>query len=184
MVTETNESEVRLTSLVVGIRNLLGVGMHLFLVGLFLEGLAVVVGQWISYPISLALETQILATVLCLAVCLLNAIWFSRSLNLIEVHLLDGENELITCGPFAYVRHPLYATLVMTIPPLVMIWFSDLLFLVPWVLVLVVAHPIVRVEERGLIRAFGRDYDKYRRHVPALLPYKGAGGRRHRGDSS
>lgn len=184
MVTETNESEVRLTSLVVGIRNLLGVGMHLLLMGLFLEGLAVVVSQRISFPISLALETQILVTILCLAVCLVSAVWFNRSLNLIRVHLLDGETELITCGPFAYVRHPLYATLVMTIPPLVIVWLSDLLFLAPWVLILIISHPTVRLEERGLVEAFGSDYERYRRYVPALLPYKGAGGRRYRGDSS
>ena len=77
--------------------------MHLLLLGLFLEGLAVVVQQWISFPISLASEAQILFTVLCVAVCLLSAIWFNRSLNLIKVHLLDGKNELITSGPFAYV---------------------------------------------------------------------------------
>jgi protein-S-isoprenylcysteine O-methyltransferase Ste14 len=184
VVTETNESEVRLTSLVVGIRNLLGVGMHLLLMGLFLEGLAVVVSQRISFPISLALETQILVTILCLAVCLVSAVWFNRSLNLIRVHLLDGETELITCGPFAYVRHPLYATLVMTIPPLVIVWLSDLLFLAPWVLILIISHPTVRLEERGLVEAFGSDYERYRRYVPALLPYKGAGGRRYHADSS
>jgi protein-S-isoprenylcysteine O-methyltransferase Ste14 len=184
MVTETSESEVGLTSLAEGIRNLLGVGMHLLLMGLLLEGLAVVVSRWISFPISLTLETQIVATALCLAVCLLSALWFSRSLDLIEVHLLNGENEMITCGPFAYVRHPLYATLVMTIPPMVLVWFSDLLFLIPWILILVISHQIVRLEERELIEAFGRDYESYRSYVPALLPYKGAGGKRYRGDSS
>jgi protein-S-isoprenylcysteine O-methyltransferase Ste14 len=158
--------------------------MHLLLMGLLLEGLAVVAGRWVSFPISLTLETQILATILCLVVCLLSAFWFGRSLNLIEVHLLNGENEMITCGPFAYVRHPLYATLVMTIPPMVMVWFSDLLFLIPWILILVISHQIVGLEERGLIKAFGRDYEIYRRYVPALLPHKGAGGKRYRGDRS
>jgi protein-S-isoprenylcysteine O-methyltransferase Ste14 len=115
-------------------------------------------------------------------VCLLGAIWFNRSLNLIKVHLLNGKNELITDGPFAYVRHPLYSTLVMTIPPLAIIWLSDLLFFVPWVLVLVLSHPLVRLEEQALIRAFGQDYQRYRRYVPALIPYKGAGGKRYRGE--
>jgi protein-S-isoprenylcysteine O-methyltransferase Ste14 len=184
MVAEIKENKSKLVSLIRGIKDLLGVGMHLLLLGLFLEGLAVVVQQWISFPISLASEAQILFTVLCVAVCLLSATWFNRSLNLIKVHLLDGKNELITSGPFACVRHPLYSTLVMTIPPLVVVWFSDLLFSVPWVLIVVVAHPLVRVEERGLIEAFGQDYERYRKYVPALLPYKGAAGKRYRGEGA
>jgi protein-S-isoprenylcysteine O-methyltransferase Ste14 len=181
MVAENKQNKSKLVSFMRGIKDLLGVGMYLLLLGLFLEGLAVVVRQWISFPISLSSEAQILFTVLCVAVCLLSVIWFNRSLNLIKVHLLDGENELITSGPFAYVRHPLYSTLLMTIPPLVVVWFSDLIFFVPWILILVISHPLVRLEERGLIAAFGQDYERYRRYVPALLPYKGAGGKRYRG---
>jgi protein-S-isoprenylcysteine O-methyltransferase Ste14 len=157
--------------------------LYLLLVGLVLEGLALAVQPWVSLTIPLALEAQILLTVACAALCLLGVIWFNRSLNLLKVHLLHGRNELIVGGPFAYVRHPLYSTLLMTIPPLVVIWFSDLLFLIPWILVVLVAHPLVRLEERGLIREFGQDYECYRKHVPALLPFKGAGGKRYRRES-
>jgi protein-S-isoprenylcysteine O-methyltransferase Ste14 len=156
--------------------------MHLLLLGLFLEGLTLVVRQWVCFPISSSFEAQVSLTVPCIAACLLGGIWFNRSLDLIRVHLLHGENELITHGPFAYVRHPLYATLLIFVPPLVIVWLSDLLFLIPWVLMLVVSHYIVRLEERGLVEEFGQEYERYRRYVPALLPYKGAGGRRYRKD--
>jgi len=154
-----------------------GVGMHLLLLGLFLEGLTLVIQQWISFPISLTFEAQILLTVPCVTACLLGVIWFNRSLNLIEVYLSDGKDKLITHGPFAYVRHPLYSTLMITIPPLVIMWFSDLLFFIPWVLILIISHYVVRLEERGLIEVFGKDYERYRRHVPALIPYKRAIGK-------
>ena len=62
---------------------------------------------WASVPVSLAIEAQILFTVLCAGVCLLGVTWFNRSLDLIKVHLLDGKKKLVTSGPFAYVRHPL-----------------------------------------------------------------------------
>jgi len=163
--------------------NLLGAGVHVLLLGLLLEGLTLVLRQWVSFPVSLTLQTQVLLTVPCVALCLLGAWWFNRSLDLIRVHLLNGKNELITHGPFAYVRHPLYSILLLTIPPLVIVWFSNLLFFLPWVLILVLSHYVVRLEERGLIDLFGEDYERYRRYVPALLPYKGAAGRRYREDA-
>jgi predicted transporter len=89
------ENESKPFSLLRGIENLVGVGMHLLLLGLFLEGLTLFVRQWISFPISLTSETQVFLTVPCVAACLLGAIWFNRSLNLIRVHLLNGKTELI-----------------------------------------------------------------------------------------
>jgi protein-S-isoprenylcysteine O-methyltransferase Ste14 len=182
MATETPENEPKLFSLLKGIKNLLGAGMHLLLLSLFLEGLTLAVRRWISVPISLSFEAQVALTVPCVAACLLGGIWFNRSLDLVSVHLLHGENELITHGPFAFVRHPLYTTLLIFVPPLMIIWLSDLLFLVPWALLLIVSHYVVRLEERGLVKEFGQAYERYRRYVPALLPYKGAGGRRYRAD--
>jgi protein-S-isoprenylcysteine O-methyltransferase Ste14 len=105
-------------------------------------------------------------------------IWFNRSLDLIKINFSNGENRLITHGPFAYVRHPLYSALIITIPPLFIIWFVDLLFFIPWILIILISHFIVSIEERGLIDAFGENYEKYRKSVPALLPYKGASGKR------
>jgi protein-S-isoprenylcysteine O-methyltransferase Ste14 len=170
----------KIPSLLKRVKNLLGVGPHLLLLGLLFEGLAIVIRRWVSFPVSITVKTQAVLTIPCIAVCLLGMIWFNRSLNLIKVNLLNGENKLITQGPFNYVRHPLYSTLLITVPPLTIIWFSDLLFIVPWFLMLILSHFVVSLEERGLVETFGEDYERYRRYVPALLPYKGAGGRRFR----
>ena len=164
------------------LKNLLGVGPHLLLIGLFLEGLTIVVQQWVSFPIRLDVNIQILLTIPFVIACLLGMMWFNRSLNLIKVNLLNGESKLITKGPFSYVRHPLYSTLVIMLPPLVIVWLADLLFLIPWVLIIFISHFVVSIEEKGLIKVFGEDYEKYRRYVPALLPYKGSAGKRYQGD--
>jgi protein-S-isoprenylcysteine O-methyltransferase Ste14 len=181
---EMPENTPRLLSLLKGMKNLVGVGIHLLLLGLVLEGVTLLIRQWISFPISLTSEVQVLLTAVCAATCLSGVIWFNMSLDLIRVHLLNGKNELTTRGPFAYVRHPLYSTLLIMVPPLVIIWLSDLLFVIPWVLMLVVSHYVVRLEERGLIEVFGENYERYRGYVPALLPYKGAGGKRYLQDST
>ena len=160
-------------------KNLLGAGLYLLVIGLLFEALALIIRQWVSFPISLTFEMQIATTILCVLVCLSGAVWFHSNLNLIKIHLLSGENELITNGPFSYVRHPLYATLLITLPPLMIIWYTDILFLLPWILIYIVAHYLVLLEEKGLLEIFGEDYKVYRMYVPALIPYKGAGGVRY-----
>jgi protein-S-isoprenylcysteine O-methyltransferase Ste14 len=163
-----------------GLKNLFGVGLYLLLLGLLVESLTVVLWHWVSFPIPLTLEVQILLTIPSAAACLLGVIWFNRTLNLVKAHLLGGEHALVTHGLFAYVRHPLYATIMMTLPPLVIVWFADLVFFIPWILIVIASHGIVALEERGLVEAFGEDYRIYRSYVPALLPCKGNGGRRYR----
>jgi protein-S-isoprenylcysteine O-methyltransferase Ste14 len=174
------KTESKVLSFLRGLKNLLGVGGHLLLLGLFLEILTIVAQQWISFPIPLTVEMQVILTVPCVLLSLLGMVWFNRSLNLVKINLLGGRSELITYGPFSYVRHPLYATLLIALPPLMIIWYADFLFLIPWILILIIAHYVVSLEERGLVEAFGQDYELYRKHVPALLPYKGRGGQRYR----
>ena len=172
--------KTKILSLLKAFRNLLGVGLYLLLIGLLLEALTIGVRQWVSFPISLSVEARVVLTIICVLVCLLGVIWFNYSSNLVRVHLVGEENKLITNGPFNYVRHPLYATLLITLPPLLIIWFADLILIIPWVVMFIIAQYVVLLEERGLVKVFGEDYKRYKKYVPALLPYKGVGGERYR----
>ena len=167
-------------SLLRRVKNLLGAGPQLLLLGLLFESFTIFIRRWISFPVSISWRMQMILTTLCIVVFLAGMIWFHRSLNLIKVHLLANKRELITQGPFNYVRHPLYSTLLLTLPPLLIICLSDLLFIIPWVLILILSHYIVILEEKILIGIFGDKYQKYTRFVPPLLPLKGNGGRRYR----
>lgn len=165
------------------VRQVLGAGVHLLLLGLGLEAATIVAWQWVSFPLVIPWPMQLLLTAACIAACVAGMIWFNRSLDLVEQHLRDGDKRLVTDGPFDYVRHPLYSTLLFTVPPLFVIWASDLLFLVPWVPVFIISHFVVYLEERRLVETFGGEYEDYRKYVPALVPYKGAAGRRYREES-
>ena len=177
MVDRTNSM---LLSLLERFKALLGVGLYLLLTAILLEALTILVRQWISFPISLGLGMRIALTVVCVLLCLLGMVWFNCSLNLVKIHFGGGENRLITKGPFNYVRHPLYASVMITLPPLMIIWYGDILFIAPWAVLFVIAHRVVLAEEQGLVKTFGEDYKRYRKYVPALFPFKGAGGRRYR----
>ena len=179
-MTSTPTSKGNILSLLKGLKNLLGVGLLLLLVGLSLEALTIGVRQWVSFPVPVPVGMRIVLTLPCVLFCLLGMVWFNFSVNLIKTHLMGGEKKLITHGPFNYVRHPLYATLLITLPPLMIIWYADLIFIMPWALMFIIAHYVIPLEERGLIKAFGEDYKTYQNHVPALLPFKGAGGEHYR----
>lgn len=175
-----NFKKSKISSLIKRFIDLLGAGPHLLLLGLFMEGLTIVIRRWISLSVSLNLTIKIISSSFFIIILLLGMIWFNRSLNLVKVNLFGENRKLITNGPFNYVRHPLYSTLLFTIPPLFIIWFSDLLFLIPWVVLVILSHYIIILEERKLVEIFGEDYQKYRDFVPPLIPYKGSGGTLYR----
>jgi protein-S-isoprenylcysteine O-methyltransferase Ste14 len=87
----------------------------------------------------------------------------------LEARLLPG-HRLVREGPYARVRHPIYAALLG-------LMLGTGLNLTPW-LVLAVAVAVylagtelrVQVEEALLRREFGDEYSRYVAEVPALLP--------------
>ncbi|MEW6061267.1 MAG: isoprenylcysteine carboxylmethyltransferase family protein [Bacteroidota bacterium] len=83
-----------------------------------------------------------------------------------------GATNLITDGPFAYVRNPLYVgNILMYLGCGIM---SNAL--VPWlqlaafVWFVVQYHLIVSREEEHLRQAFGEEYERYVHHVPRFIP--------------
>ena len=167
------------------LRKMLGVGPLLLLLGALIEGVTIIARQhlsehlpWLSIPVRLSQTTKIILTIPLGLAFFIGMLWINRWIRRIGLNILNGRNELLIAGPFAFVRHPLYAALILTLPPLLIIWFADLFFLVPWILITLVSHPIVAREERRLVTLFGEAYLAYRRTVPALIPYKGAAGNR------
>ena len=174
------KSKSKTQSFLIGFKKLLGVGIYLLLIWILLEGMMVVIHKYVSIPISIPIGWQIALTIICIIFCISGMIWFNKTLDLAEIYLAGGENKLMTQGPFNYVRHPLYATLMITLPPILVIWFRDILFIVSWILMFVIAKYMIKIEERGLVRMFGKEYKKYKEYVPGLFPYKGSGGEKFR----
>lgn len=90
-----------------------------------------------------------------------------------------GATNLITDGPFGYVRNPLYVgNIVMYLGFGIM---SNAL--VPWLQIIALAWFIIQYrlivsrEEEHLLNAFGEEYQRYLKNVPRFIPrfpkYKG-----------
>jgi protein-S-isoprenylcysteine O-methyltransferase Ste14 len=81
---------------------------------------------------------------------------------------LFAGHQLVTDGPFAIVRHPMYSGLVLAA-------LGALLIYSTWTTLLFVCFaPLTcfraRHEEAALAAEFGENWREYRRRVPAFLP--------------
>ncbi len=79
---------------------------------------------------------------------------------------------LITHGPFAYVRNPLYlGNFLLSLGLCLMSWAR-----MPWMLVIFIAlfgwqyWSIISLEEEHLQQRFGQTYTEYLQHVPRFFP--------------
>ncbi|HAF23453.1 MAG TPA: hypothetical protein DCK93_11185 [Blastocatellia bacterium] len=79
-------------------------------------------------------------------------------------------HKLVTSGPYAYVRHPIYAGMLgmlLATGLAISHWRA-----IPIAVVVFFLGTIIRVrsEERLLRETFGRNFDDYARRVPAIVP--------------
>jgi protein-S-isoprenylcysteine O-methyltransferase Ste14 len=88
----------------------------------------------------------------------------------VAARLVEG-HELITVGPYAYVRNPIYtAMLGMLIATGLAMehWIATVSAVVVFAIGMVIR---VRSEEKLLRAAFGEKFEDYARRVPAVLPW-------------
>ena len=92
-------------------------------------------------------------------------------IHLISAGYLVKRDELITAGPYQFVRHPFYVGSfisdmgfsIMALNPYVPLIYFPLFYLV-------VIPKRVRMEEQFLLSKFGPRYEAYRKRVPRYLP--------------
>jgi protein-S-isoprenylcysteine O-methyltransferase Ste14 len=87
---------------------------------------------------------------------------------------IKRDHELITSGPYAAVRHPIYTGLIVAIIGSALArgeWRGVLAVVIAWV---ALRHKL-GLEERWMIERFGDQYLAYCRRVPALVPFSNWG---------
>lgn len=99
--------------------------------------------------------------------------WVFRSIgkNISETVLIKDEHELVTHGPYRFIRHPLYAGALLLLISTSLV-FGDWIIL-GYALAGILAFRllIIPVEEAQLLEAFGEDYECYQSRTGALLPW-------------
>lgn len=136
---------------------------------------AVTLSLWILHEPATVPATVELARVGVGVVIALTALaiqlWSIRAFPTVAVgHYVLPEQQLINKGPYAYVRHPIYA-LVILIWVSVAIGFASLVAGLITVGYVIPAYVIYsRSEEKMMLEHFGDAYRAYRRNTGAFFP--------------
>lgn len=84
---------------------------------------------------------------------------------------LSEDHELIRTGPYAWVRHPIYASMLGLLLATGAAWSWWPMFLAALVVFLAGTEVRVRAEDRLLAERFRESFTEYRSRVPAYVPF-------------
>jgi protein-S-isoprenylcysteine O-methyltransferase len=100
------------------------------------------------------------------------AVWARVTLgkNWSGIVTVKHEHQLVHSGPYRLVRHPIYSGLLLAIVGTAVTlgrirgFIAVLVLLAGWWMKW-------RTEEKFMLQEFGAEYEQYRRHTPALIPF-------------
>jgi len=82
------------------------------------------------------------------------------------------EHQLVQTGPFRWVRHPTYSSMILELLAVGMILNAAFSLAIVWLVFVPILVWRIRLEEAALVEKFGEGYRNYQRRTPALLPYR------------
>lgn len=82
----------------------------------------------------------------------------------------DSRTGLLTAGPYAYVRHPIYLSMFLLTAGAFLAFGSWLAALVTVIPTYMVNRWQARYEERFLVEKYGREATRYQQHLPMFIP--------------
>jgi len=90
--------------------------------------------------------------------------------NVSETVLTKLHHQLITTGPYRWVRHPLYTAGIVLFCSIALMQGSWLLLVTTGIAASFIRFIVIPVEERALVARFEDSYEIYRKQTGRLLP--------------
>jgi protein-S-isoprenylcysteine O-methyltransferase Ste14 len=106
-------------------------------------------------------------TVLGLAVAIWARIYLGRNWSGYVTY--KKQHELVTNGPYKFVRHPIYSGAILMVIG-TFLYYPNILvlsFLISWVTMFIIR---IKKEEEIMIKLFGKKYVDYMKRTKALIP--------------
>jgi protein-S-isoprenylcysteine O-methyltransferase Ste14 len=79
-------------------------------------------------------------------------------------------HELVTKGPYRFVRHPIYGSLLLMLAG-AFIYYGSLLILMIFTALFAAFIARMRKEEQIMTKLFGKRYTDYKKRTKALIPF-------------
>lgn len=101
--------------------------------------------------------------------------WVFRNIgsNVSETVLTKDNHELVTTGPYRWVRHPLYTVSLIMIVSIGIMAANWFILALSGIAVVLVRSLVIPREESELLAKFGDDYEKYQAHTGRIVPRLG-----------
>ncbi|MGH7575270.1 MAG: methyltransferase [Longimicrobiales bacterium] len=90
--------------------------------------------------------------------------------NVSETVLTKQQHQLVTAGPYRWVRHPLYTVGIALFVSMGLMAANWFILLCTVVALIAVRFVVIPREEAQLVAAFGDEYRRYRTETGSLLP--------------
>jgi len=126
--------------------------------------------------LSLDAIPNILRLIYGLPILLISGIFAKFGLGIVFGEVRE-KPEVIDKGVFNIVRHPIYLGSILLYLGLIILTCS-IMSAILWIVIVIFYYFISKYEEKLLLKAFGTDYEKYRKRVPMLIPLKFKKGRK------
>jgi protein-S-isoprenylcysteine O-methyltransferase Ste14 len=84
---------------------------------------------------------------------------------------VGADHELITSGPYRWVRHPIYTSMLFLLLGTGLL-MAPLYLLLPAIVLLLIGAAIrINIEDKLLAARFGESFTRYRKRVSRLIPF-------------
>ena len=98
-------------------------------------------------------------------------VFLSLGKNISETILVKDEHELVTHGPYQWIRHPLYAGALMLLISASLVLADYVILGYAVIGILAFRLLVIPAEEEQLLETFGEDYKRYQSRTGAMLPW-------------
>jgi len=158
----TSTNQRRLRTVAVAISGLYFAGTMLYaLVPAWIMFVSIQLPDWFR----LVMVAGATLSVLCVS-------WAIRALGKNWAPSVSGvrkDTVLVTSGPYAYVRHPIYSGVFFFLVTVALV-AANLFILIPTLALIALLYRSIAEEETLLIARFGNEYREYMKRTPRLIP--------------
>ena len=147
-----------------------GVGPYLVLI----IGIITIISSIFSYyhliPIYKINELNMVFLILGILFIVLGIIFWISAVVVSKIDREVENNNLVTTGIYAYVRHPIYSAFFYIAVGLILISQNIILFVLPIIFWVFLTVAMIKTEEKWLIDKYGNEYINYSKKVNRFIP--------------